>query len=116
MFWAFLGKGSSKTPYKYFCKKSMSKTFPKKIDRNFDVCFTAFSGVSQRRDFKNTTKTFGGKSMSKKKSQKKLRICFPVVFPPIFFIAFLAVSLHEEQKSTIQIFSRIRPQKKLKKR
>jgi hypothetical protein len=29
-FWAFLGKGSSKTPYKYFCKKSMSKQFPKK--------------------------------------------------------------------------------------
>jgi hypothetical protein len=31
-FWAFLGKGISKTPLKYFCKKSMSKTFCKDID------------------------------------------------------------------------------------
>jgi hypothetical protein len=36
----------------------MSKTFPKKIDRNFDVrfLFIAFSGVSQQWEFKNTTK------------------------------------------------------------
>jgi hypothetical protein len=39
-FRAFLGKGSSKTPLKYFCKKSMSKTFPKKIDKIFDVSFS----------------------------------------------------------------------------
>jgi hypothetical protein len=32
-FWAFLGKGSSKTPYKYFYKKAMSKTFSEKILR-----------------------------------------------------------------------------------
>jgi hypothetical protein len=32
-FWAFLGKGSSKTPQKYFYKKAMSKTFPEKILR-----------------------------------------------------------------------------------
>jgi hypothetical protein len=38
-FWAFLGKGSSKTPQTYFCKKSMSKTFPKKIVKNFDGQF-----------------------------------------------------------------------------
>jgi hypothetical protein len=36
------GKGSSKTR-KCFCKKSMSmsKTFPKKIDKNFDVSFNS---------------------------------------------------------------------------
>jgi hypothetical protein len=69
----FLGKGSSKTPQKYFCKKSMSKTFPKKIDKNFDVsfssnfCFIAFSGVSQRWEFKNTTK-----NVLQKKSCRKV--------------------------------------------
>jgi hypothetical protein len=54
-FWAFLGNGSSKTPQKRFgfCKKPMSKTFPKKIDKHPDVRFSsnlffiAFSGVSQ---------------------------------------------------------------------
>jgi hypothetical protein len=39
----------------------------------------------------------------------------PVVYSPsICFIAFLAVSLHEELKNAIQIFSKIRP-KNLKK-
>jgi hypothetical protein len=60
----FLGKGSSKTPLKYFCKKSMSKTFPKQIDKNFDVSFSSIFfvlsrfrvRVSQRWEFKNTTK------------------------------------------------------------
>jgi hypothetical protein len=33
-FWAFLGKGSSKTPHKYF--------FPKKIDNNSDVSFLVY--------------------------------------------------------------------------
>jgi hypothetical protein len=39
------------------------------------------------------------------------------LFPSIFFIAFLAVSLHEEPKNTINIFSKIRPEnlKNLKK-
>jgi hypothetical protein len=36
---------------------------------------------------------------------------FPFVFSHrIFFIAFLAVSLHEEPKNTIKIFSQIRPE------
>jgi hypothetical protein len=33
LFWAFLGKGSSKAPCKYFGKKSWSKTFYKTIDK-----------------------------------------------------------------------------------
>jgi hypothetical protein len=51
--------GLASTPCKCFCKKSMSKTFPKKIDKNFDVsspsicfwfyrvfgCFLAISDV-----------------------------------------------------------------------
>jgi hypothetical protein len=39
---------------------------------------------------------------------------FPVVFSHRFFIAFLAVSQHEEPKNTIKIFSKIKP-KNLKK-
>jgi hypothetical protein len=36
---------------------------------------------------------------------------FPFVFSHrLFFIAFLAVSLHEEPKNTIKIFSQIRPE------
>jgi hypothetical protein len=36
---------------------------------------------------------------------------FPFVFSHrFFFIAFLAVSLHEEPKNTIKIFSQIRPE------
>jgi hypothetical protein len=62
----FLGReGSSKTPLKYFCKKSMSKTFSRKIDKNFHVsffstsfCFIVFSNVSQRCEFKALQKTF----------------------------------------------------------
>jgi hypothetical protein len=44
----------------------------------------------------------------KKLRKKKF---FPVVFShQFFFIAFLAVSLHEEPKNTIKIFSKIRPE------
>jgi hypothetical protein len=32
----------------------------------------------------------------------------------LFFIAFLAVSLHEEPKNTIKIFSKIRPENRKK--
>jgi hypothetical protein len=40
-FWAFLGKGLPKHHTKFFCKKYMSKTFPKKIDKSFDVSFSS---------------------------------------------------------------------------
>ena len=43
---------------------------------------------------------------------KKLRKqkCMPFFFLRLFFIAFLAVSLHEEPKNTIKIFPKIRPE------
>jgi len=72
----------------------------------------AFWCVSQHGEFKNTTKTFWGKSMSKTfcpKSWEK-KTFFLSFFPSIFLIAFLAVSLHEELKNTIQTFSKIRPE------
>jgi hypothetical protein len=37
-FWAFLGKGSSKTPYKYFCRKKSTK-----VDKAADVSFSSTS-------------------------------------------------------------------------
>jgi hypothetical protein len=55
---------------------------------------------------------FGGntcqKLLAEKVEEKKL-FSFRL-FPSIFFIAFLAVSLHEEPKNTIKIFSQIRPE------
>jgi hypothetical protein len=72
----------------------------------------AFLCVSQQGEFKNTTKTFWGKSMSKTLAAEveKKRIFSCRLFPSTFFIAFLAVSLHEVPKNTIKIFSKIRPE------
>jgi hypothetical protein len=74
----------------------------------------AFLCVSQQGEFKNTIKNFLGKVYGKNFWPKKLRgkktfflSSFPIDF---FFIAFLAVSLHEEPKNTIKIFSKIRPE------
>jgi hypothetical protein len=50
-------------------------------------------------------KNFWPKKLRGKK--KKILSSFPIDF---FFIAFLAVSLHEEPKNTIKIFSQIRPE------
>jgi hypothetical protein len=80
---AFLGKGSKskKTPQTHFCKKSMSETFPQKNDQNFGVNFSsssfdfiAFSGVSQRQEFKNTTESFLQKHRVEKFFYKKIKI------------------------------------------
>jgi hypothetical protein len=55
---------------------------------------------------KTPQKLFGGnpcqKLLAEKVEKKKLFSSFPI---DLFFIAFLAVSLHEEPKNTIQIFS-----------
>jgi hypothetical protein len=70
-FWAFLGKGSSKIPLKCFCKKSMSKTFPKKIDKDFDVSFSStFFVLSRFRGFLSD----GGLKTHKKTFCKKHRV------------------------------------------
>jgi hypothetical protein len=57
-------------------------------------------------------KLFGGSLCQKLLGPKKIgkKKLFPVVFPSNFFIALLAVSLHEEPKNTIKIFSKIRPE------
>jgi hypothetical protein len=52
------------------------------------------------------SKTFG--FWPKKVEEKTFFSCR--LFPSTFVIAFLAVSLHEEPKNTIKIFSKIRPE------
>jgi hypothetical protein len=73
----------------------------------------AFLCVSQQGECKNTTKNFLGevhvKNFWPKKLRKKTLFSFRL-FPSIVLIAFLAVSLREEPKNTIQIFSKIRPE------
>jgi hypothetical protein len=53
-FWAFLGKGSSKTPYKYFYKKYMSKSFSEQIGGKIDVyrVFGCFSAMGIQKYYK----------------------------------------------------------------
>ena len=74
----------------------------------------AFLCVSQQGEFKNTIKNlFGGSPCQKLLAEKveKKKTFFLSSFPiDFFFIAFLAVSLHEEPKNTIKIFSQIRPE------
>jgi hypothetical protein len=89
-FWAFIGKGNSKTPQNFFCrKKPMSKNFPNKIDKNFDVsfsstffCFIAFSGVSRQK--KRFAKNIVSKSFYKEFDKKSKTEFFSVLFYHVF--------------------------------
>jgi hypothetical protein len=71
------------------------------------VCFST-RGVK-----KHNKKLFGESPCQKllpKKLRKKKILSKSRSFPIDFFIAFLAVSLHEEPKNTTKIFSKIRPE------
>jgi hypothetical protein len=90
--------GSSKTPYKYFCKKSMSKTFAEKINQNFDVRFSStFFVLSRSRVFlsdessktpqdhkKHFAKTSCRKFFTKKSTKKSKTEFFSIYFNHIF--------------------------------
>jgi hypothetical protein len=82
-FWAFLGKGSSKTPAHIFTKSACRKLFPKKIDKNFHVGFPSIflfyrvfgffeaMGVQkhyEKRFTKNRVETFLQKNPQKSKT------------------------------------------------
>jgi hypothetical protein len=73
----------------------------------------AFLCVSQQGEFKNTTKTFWGKSMSKafgRKSYEKKKTFFLSSFPFGFLLSrFWPFLCMRSQKNTIKIFSKIRP-------
>jgi hypothetical protein len=95
----------------------MSKTFgfwPKKLRFFFSpfVFTSAFVRFSTRGVQKHHKTLFGGSTCQKLLAEKVERKNFsPFVFSHrFFFIAFLAVSLHEKPKSTIKIFSQIRPE------
>jgi hypothetical protein len=72
---------------------------------------SAFVRFSTRGVQKRHKTLFGGSTCQKllaEKIEEKKLFSFRL-FPSIFFIAFLAVSLHEEARNTIKIFSQIRP-------
>jgi hypothetical protein len=69
----------------------------------------AFLCVSQQGEYKNFLVKIYVKNFWPKKLRKKKLFSFRL-FPSKNFIAFLAVSLHEEPKNTIKIFSKIRPE------
>jgi hypothetical protein len=77
------------------------------------VWFGVFVRFSTRGVQKHHKNLFGESPCQKllaEKVEKKNLFSFRL-FPSIFFlIAFLAVSLHDEPKNTIKIFSKIRPE------
>jgi hypothetical protein len=93
--------------------KNMSKTFGRKNRGFFFRLFPAFLCVSQQGEFKNTTKNVLGKIHVKSFWPKKLRkkpFFLSSLSHRFFLSRFLAVSLHEEPKNTIQMFSKIGPE------
>jgi hypothetical protein len=73
---------------------------------------SAFVRFSTRGVQKHHKTLFGGNTCQKLLAEKVEDFFFPLSSFPIefSFIAFLAVSLREEPKNTIKIFSQIRPE------
>jgi hypothetical protein len=88
----------------------------KKNKNPFIFSHGVFVRFSTRGVQKHYKKLFGEspcqKLLAEKVEEKKSFSCR--LFPSIFFIAFLAVSLHEEPKNTIKIFSKIKPENRKK--
>jgi hypothetical protein len=82
----------------------------------FSFFVMAFLCVSQQGEFKNTPKKIGGSPCQKllaKKVHLRKKTFSLSSFPSICFIAFLAVSLHDEPKNAIKIF--LKPDQKISK-
>jgi hypothetical protein len=111
------GRGVQKHHKKPFGEVHVKNFWPKKF---FFFPFIFSHGVFVRfstRGGQKHHKTIFGESPCQKLLAEKVEKenFFPVVFSHRFsFIAFLAVSLHEEPKNTIQIFSKIRPKNRKK--
>jgi hypothetical protein len=116
VFVRFSTRGVQKHHKKLFGGNTCQKLLAEKVEIFFVFPFRLYPAllcVSQQGEFKNTIKHFLGEIHVKNFWQKKLRKknFFPFVFSHrFFFIAFLAVSLNEEPKNTIKIFSQIRPE------
>jgi hypothetical protein len=89
-FWEFFGKGSAKTPQKYFYKQSMSKTFPKKIGENFDVSFSStFFILPHFRVFLSDGRSKTLRKTFCKKSHRKVFIKKTTKIENCFFLGFI---------------------------
>jgi hypothetical protein len=75
----------------------------------WEVFLWRFCAFVNKGSSKTPQKLFGGSPCQKLLAEKveENLSSFPIDF---FLIAFLAVSLHEEPKNTIKIFSNIRPE------
>jgi hypothetical protein len=103
-FGAFLDQGSSKTPWAYFCKKSLSKTFYKKPTKNPRCIFPSFFGFYGRflvREVKNTIQNFVKKIHVEFVLQKKSTKIQCRFF--LDFLVFLGVSRQGESENTIKV-------------
>jgi hypothetical protein len=90
------GKGSSKTPQTYFCNNSMSKTFSKKVGKDFDVSLSSiFFVLSRFRVLLDGSSKTLPKKMQKNRAEKFTKIRQKKqnrFFLDLFFITFLDVS------------------------
>jgi hypothetical protein len=115
-FYAFLNKGSSKTPKKNFLGKiHVKNVWPKKLR----FCFfflsslpSAFVRFSTRGVQEHHKTLFWGNTCQKLLAEKveETKLFSFRLFPSILVIAFLAVSLHEEPKNTVFFFPQIPPE------
>jgi hypothetical protein len=104
-FWAFLGKGGSKTPQKSFCKESMSENFFKANRQKFRCQFfldfflflshiwVFFSAMGIQKHYKKHFTKRSCRKVFTKKSTKNPKPTFSR-----FFITFLGVSRWGAQK------------------
>jgi hypothetical protein len=85
---------------------------PQKIDKDFDVsfsltfCFIVISGVSQRWEFKGTTKKRSAKKCCRNAFTKKSTKNPKPIFFSVLFITFLGVSRYGEGKNTIKEYKK----------
>jgi hypothetical protein len=111
-FWAFLGKGSSKTRIQMFWQEVRVEIFSQNFGQNFDVSFSSASGVLrvfgcfsamgvQKHYKKRFTKKVVSKGFYKKIDQRSKTDFFSDLF---FLSTILGVSRQGEFKNTIQIF------------
>jgi hypothetical protein len=116
----FSTRGVQKHHKKLFGKIHVKNFWPKKLRKKNFFPFIFSHGVfvrfSTRGVQKHYKKLFGESPCQKLLAEKvEKKNLFHVVFSHRFlFIAFLAVSLQEEPKNTIKIFSKIRPENRKK--
>ena len=115
VFGRFSTRGVQKHHKKLFGGNTCQKLLAEKVEIFFfplSSLPSAFVRFSTRGVQKHHKTLFGGSTCQKLLAEKveEKKLFFLRLFPSIFLIAFLAVSLHEQPKNTIKIFSKIRPE------